>query len=285
MDISSKILFVIVIYKVDLKSSLTFVSLIESLKILKYESKFDLLVCDNSPVSQVDLTDFENNNLLNFHYIHDTYNPGISLSYNRAVNLAFSKSQRWLLVFDQDTILPINTIDKYINILLEYPNYPIYAPQLFSKNSLLSPCNYYMYRGTHITKIQKGIHTMKNKNILNSGLLIDINAFKAVGGYDENVWLYFSDFVFFNKLKRKYTEFIVIDCCLSHELSSSDYRDLDFAYNRFNQYCSGAKAASDSAGTIYAYLCYALGIGMRSIVMSYRFKRVSFLKSFVKRFF
>ena len=282
VEFASKILFVIVLYKVRLTESLTFQSLNKTVKSFLPQIQVDLLICDNSPTSQFDINEDTGTNAFNVYYLHDSVNPGISLSYNRAVELALIKEKKWLLVLDQDTILPTEGLRKYINALKNWPDFPVYTPQVYSGDTLLSPCRYFMHRGSPFTIIKPGVNILQGKNVINSGLLINVEAYREVGGYDEKVWLYFSDFVFFDRLKKHYKKFIVLDFSVEHELSSSDYSDLSFAINRFTYYCQGAKAARISDGSLQANIGYTIAVGLRSILMCRRFGNTVFLKIYIK---
>ncbi|MFD2571261.1 glycosyltransferase [Spirosoma soli] len=284
VDFVSKILFLIVLYKTDLNESPAFQSLKKTVRPFLSQGYVDVLICDNSPSLEIDDFGQIDNEEFNLYYLHDPANPGISLSYNRGAEIASLKGKEWMLVLDQDTTMQTDSLQKYVDALKNYPNFPVYAPMLYSNNLLLSPCKYIMNRGTHLAKIEPGVHFLKARNVLNSGLLISIDAYQNVGGYDENVWLYFSDFVFFDRLKVLYKKFVVVDCLIEHQLSSSDYTNAKFALNRFTYYCQGAKAASLSNGELKSYLGYTIMVGLRSILMSYRFKSISFFKVFIKAF-
>ena len=270
-NVISKILFVIVLYKTPLINSTTFQTLKASLESNFINSRIDLLVCDNSPEEHIDSKECVSSECFNLFHLYDSSNPGISISYNRAAEIASAKEKKWLLMFDQDTRLPIDGLHQYIKNLKNLPNFPLYVPKLFVADKLMSPCRYFMYRGSHLPEIKAGINRLKRKNILNNGVLVSLDAFKKVGGYDERVWLYFSDFVFFDRLKKHYKEFVVLDCNVEHELSSSDYRDIRFAIERFCHYCQGAKAASVSNSSFNAYLGYTLTVGLRRSCLNFLF--------------
>ena len=284
VEFVSRILFVIVLYKVRLTESLTFQSLSVAVQSFLPHNHVDLLICDNSPTPQFDVNESVDNNHFRLYYLHDSTNPGISRSYNIAAEIASTKEKKWLLVLDQDTTIPVDGIQKYVNGLRAWPGFPIYTPQVYFDTVMLSPCRYFMHRGSPLVSIKSGVHHTEGKNVINSGLLISTEAYQKAGGYDENVWLYFSDFVFFDRLKKHFKNFIVLDCRIEHELSSSDYSDLSFAISRFSYYCRGAREASVSSGGVNAYLGYGVTVGLRSILMCRRFKNMSFLMVFVKSF-
>ena len=275
-------LIVIVLYNTKLCHSATFDSLSKSLCEAKLPFNIDLLICDNSIVEQVDISEDNRGGLFNIRYLHDSTNPGVSQSYNRAAELAEVHQKKWLLLLDQDTTLPINAVIQYQKAVVQFPGYPIYAPQLYNGLLLFSPCRYWLRKGSNLSSIKAGVHLLEYRNVLNSGLLIDMNAFRIVGGYDEAVPLYFSDFVFFNRLKKHFRKFVVIDCRLDHQLSSVDYSNMTVALTRFDYYCEGA--LQSSRDNLFAYLNQYVLLGSRSLLMSYRFRSLKFLKLFIKNF-
>lgn len=278
-DLWANTLVVIVLYKIPLCESPTYISLEKSISACFYPASINLLICDNSPIEQTNIN--HDNKFFNIWYLHDLSNPGVSQPYNRAAELAGVQGKKWLLVLDQDTWLPEDTIRQYQQAVTDFPNFPIYAPQIYSGSLLFSPCLYRFKKGMNLSSIKPGIHLMKNKNILNSGLLICLRAFYKAGGYDEAVQLYFSDFVFFDRLKTHFREFIVIDCHLNHQLSSVDYTNIETALDRFTKYCIGARSASRSNNSLIAHLNYTITIGLRSIIMCLRFNNLIFIKVFI----
>lgn len=276
------ILFVIVLYNLKLEKSTTFNSLKNAIEFTDEVYEVDLYVYDNSLLFNSDLSVNYDNICLK--YIHDSNNSGVSVAYNKASEYATTKNKKWMLIFDQDTSIPIDALTKYIEALRKWPDQPLYAPKLYSNGILLSPCNYVFYKGFHLKSIKSGINTVKRKNILNSGALISLTAYRKVDGYDSNVWLYFSDFVFFNRLKQYYKYFVVLDVSYEHELSSDDYKDLNFAKNRFNLYCEGAKAASVSDKSKFASFAYFITVFLRSILLSVRLNDKNFFVIFLNKF-
>ena len=271
------ILVVIVLYQTELYESKSYQSLSNELE--TYLSDFqqiDVVIVNNGPTPISCLTDKKSARL---HLIEQLDNPGVSKAYNVAGRLAQELGKRWLLLLDQDTELPIGFLSRYVQSVEKYPNVPIHTPKLYDGSILVSPCGYKFYRGHLLTKIDPGKTAMAGRNVLNSGLLVYLDAFWKVGGYDESVDLYFSDFVFFDRLKKFYSDFAVVDVKLAHNLSSSDYSDRAKAVDRFYLYCKGAHAAS--TGNILKATLYVLTVGARSLLMNKRFRTLQFSKIFL----
>lgn len=277
-DRTDELLVVIVLYRTTLPESNSYLSILEGFRAYARNGRrIDLVVVNNGPHQ---ITCQTNEDIFRFHYVEQLDNPGVSKAYNVAAGLADRLGKRWLLILDQDTQLPPDFWFHYRRALDQYPDAPVYAPRLRTDGLLASPCGYRYYRGYVLPDLAGGISPMQGHNVLNSGLLVSVEAFRRVGGYDESVQLYFSDFVFFDRLKRTYSTFVVVDLDLTHDLSSSDYSDQITAMDRFSLYCRGAYAAAKHEWL--RSLLYFLTVGARSLLMSKRFETWSFTKIFLK---
>ena len=92
---------ILVLYECKLAESTTYKSLTASLR----DSDLDpasIAIYDNSRHPQLDAGEVDHL----FAYRHDPGNGGIVAAYNWALGLAGSHGYRWLLLLDQDTVLP-----------------------------------------------------------------------------------------------------------------------------------------------------------------------------------
>lgn len=276
-----QLLVVIVLYNASLSDSESYESIAEGFRpFATNNQRVDLMVVNNGPLPIDRPVDEE---VFRLHFVEQLDNPGVSKAYNMAGKLANRLQKTWLLLLDQDTRLPPDFWSRYNQSLNCYPAVPIHAPKLYAGGVLVSPCAYRYYRGHLLNGITSGANPVQGRNVLNSGLLVNVEAFQRVGGYDESVQLYFSDFVFFNRIKRVCDTFAVVDVDLLHDLSSSDYSSEPTAMNRFLLYCQGAYAAA-KGGQIRSIL-YFLTVGARSLVMGRRFSTWAFTRVFLRTWF
>lgn len=279
MNITLKnISIVIVLYNTKLESSITFKSLTDCFRD-EDNSKIDLIIYDNSPSRQDIVPD--NFPMWNITYIHDENNPGVSKAYNEASKVAITLGKEWLLLTDQDTQFPRVSILEYIKSANEHNDIKLFVPYLKSGEINFSPSKYYFSRGFIWKKPLPGIHSFKNKMLLNSGIFVNLDAFKSVGGYNEKVKLYFSDFEFINKFKKKYNIFYLVDFVCKHELSDVVKVDIDAAKKRFYYYCEGGYQSSISK---FNFMQLFITIFLRSMKLSLKYRNFVFLKIFSKRF-
>lgn len=218
---------VVVLYKLGIKESITLNSLSRIVDQKKYD--LDVIIYDNSPNAQTVPLDYN----LNISYIHDPSNPGISKAYNFAAQHAFKQGKSWLLFFDHDTELTIDTIDIYIKAIDEHPFIEVKVPLLkLASSKIFSPSKFILNRSTMLPTIVSGIYSFKGLTFVNSGMLVSAALFKKAGGYNEKVKLDHSDTEFIKRIKRITNKFQLIDLTLKHDFSN-DKTDFDSAKHRF----------------------------------------------------
>ena len=271
-----KILFILVIYKRKLNESDSFISLVNSLK--KTNLSIDIFVYDNSPSSMIVNEELSGKNW-KIHYVHDETNPGVSKAYNEGFKLGKKLNKKWLLLLDQDTTLPDDAIIKYCRAVLDNNEHSLFAPILISTNSIIySPTNYFFKRGFPMKSIEIGLMNSRRKSLINSGLLISIDIFEKVGGYNERLKLDFSDFDFIDRYRKISDKFFIIDTECIHELSSNE-EDLHSSINNFTRYCKGLKIYIVADFDSFCLLCITL---IRACKLSLRFRNIDFISAFLR---
>lgn len=271
---------IVVLYNTRLEDSITFKSLSSSLDSLD-DVKFNLIVYDNSKMAQ-DISS-EKYKYWNIIYIHDQTNPGVSKAYNVGSEVADNLGSGWILLTDQDTDFPKESISKYSQAISnnEESGIKLFVPILKSRGLVFSPSKYYFSRGSLWPNVLPGIHSFKNRTVLNSGILVDLEAFKKIEGFNEKIKLYFSDFDFVNRFKKHFSNFYVIDLICDHELSDIVSVDIAAAKRRFGYYCEGSY---QSASSKINFTQLFITVFLRSIKLGIKYKDSSFTKIFFKRY-
>ncbi len=193
-----KLLPVIVLYKRALHESVTYQTLFSG-----YTG--EIFVYDNSPSAHP----VENEKIV---YIHNPENPGISKAYNTAAAYAGEHCFEWLLFLDQDTHFPTGALQKYLDIPEQHPDISIFAPTLVvNGNTPFSPAKYVRKRARKVRLQPDKSYPLATYSPVNSGILVNLKAFEAAGGYNEKVKLDLSDFVFIEALSEVTPEFYLMD--------------------------------------------------------------------------
>ena len=267
---------VLVLYKLNLTKSKTFISILKSLQ--KANTRLDLLVYDNYPAYNADLA-LATGSLANIDitYYPDDDNSGVSRAYNLGQSIGKKKGKKWIILLDQDTDFPEDMVDKYINATRTFPNDKLFSPIMFvNQKTIISPCYFKFMRGFSASDVKTGINSLKKYSVINCGLCIDINSFQENNGYNELIRLDFSDHDFIRRFKRAVTDrFIVIDLKVSHELSSASKNSVNSDLVRFDYYLEGSKYISSS---ILESILLKFNAALRSLKLTLIHKNFSFIK-------
>ncbi len=272
LDVDS-IIAVLVLYKTRLEDSEAFTSLSDSLK--KNNLRMDIVVYDNSPTPMVTAPECIHDNWT-IHYVHDETNPGVSTAYNTGFKIAQRLEKRWLLLLDQDTFFPENAFVEYSKAIQENRDIHLFAPIVISKNRIISPCRYFLNKGCTLRRIKPSIYNFKRKSLINSGMLISVDAFEKTGGYNENIRLDFADHFFIGKYKAIYNRFAVINLGCFQDFSSDKQLTISSALIRFAFYCEGArnKAVNKLDYFVLMLVTILRGTKLSLKYMNFRFFRI-----------
>jgi len=107
-------------------------------------------------------------------YIHDGENKGISHRLNHACTLAINDGFDLLLTMDQDSFFEKQDFENYLKCIEAYPG----------KNEVG------MYGVEYVNKVnEKGCSAKQINYLITSGSIINLNAFQAIGSFDENLFI------------------------------------------------------------------------------------------------
>jgi GT2 family glycosyltransferase len=272
----NKIYIVIVIFNTKYNDSKAFNSLINIIGDSLFEIKLTLF--DNSSIKQ---NIIENYNNIKIEYVHDGKNYGLSKAYNLVANKANIEGYKYLLLLDQDTTINENYFVELLRCIKKYPKESIFVPRLLINNKIFSPNLYFMKRLWSFYNLKEGVHSLHNFGFINSGLLIDVNIFLSVGGYDEEVFLDYSDFQFIERLNNKITSFCIINSDWKQEFSYFE-KDIDKAKVRYKYLIESANHFKNE--TFIDKLQFWIMLFHNSINRSNKFKDLFFIKYFYNNY-
>lgn len=273
---NSSLLVIIVLYKKALDESETFQSLLQN---IGTQETLDLFVYDNSPSRQA-INEYTN---ISIEYTHDKDNAGLSTAYNEGVEYALKRHKDWVLLLDQDTVLPFNILRAYKGAIQQFPKIKMFAPILLLRNgTIFSPCRYRFKRGFHLKAISEGLHSLFNYSPVNSGIMVSVRAFTAVGGYNSRVRLDFSDFQFIERFRKIYPEFYVLDVYCTQNFSNEEPSLYSQAI-RFRFFCDGALHADKNG--IWDSMQYLTVVFLRALRLTFKYRKTQFIATFFSTFF
>jgi len=270
-DFTNSLVIVIVIYNVAIEDCESFQSVFQ---MIDEESNLNIFIYDNSEKPQV-IKEYEG---LSICYIHDSQNPGVSKAYNTGAFYAQKENKKWILLLDQDTILPNNILESYQKAITEFRSIKLFVPILvLGDNRIFSPCKYKFKRGFHLKEIKEGVHSLQQLSPVNSGMLIAVDVFIEVGGYNDKVKLDFSDFQFIERFRKKYSDFYVLDSKCQQDFSDDEV-SYDSQMSRFKYYCNGAKNIEKYSN--WEKLQYLVVVGVRALTLTIKYKKLAFISSY-----
>ncbi len=227
----TKILYVITLYGCSLEASAAFRTLLLGHKDI-YK---DIFVYDNSPETGT-------TGIGVGRYVGDTGNGGLGKAYNAACRYARQEGYGWLLLMDQDTYFPDGAVGSYIKAAEEHPQFTMIVPRHVIENGkYLSPTPYRMHTSHICESAPTGAVKFRNASPINSGIMVTVDSFLRVGGYDENIWLDFSDIAFIEKYQKAYPEYYVMEDVVCRQTFSGMEEDREKVYRRFCVYLECAR--------------------------------------------
>lgn len=270
---------VIVLYETTLAESKTFKSIQKGLR--KQNIPFDILVYDNSSEPKYSSEYFEVENT-RINYIHDSSNSGISKAYNVGAKMARKLNKSWLLLMDQDTEFPPTIFDAYLSGIEHHPSIKLIAPILkLTNGTIFSPCHYIFKRGFTKKIVKPGINQFKKSSPVNSGMLVNLEAFEKAGGYNESIKLDFSDFQFIEKFRVENNRFLLLDNVAIQDFSN-DITNITSLVKRYEIYCNDAKNCIPIR--FYDPVIYMINALLRAMKLYVRTRDLMFLKIWLKMF-
>ncbi|GGE91538.1 Glycosyltransferase, GT2 family [Chishuiella changwenlii] len=238
----NQILFIIVTYKEEFYKCNSYTTLINSFNSSSLENKkLNIFIADNTDIEgwECSIIKPDNNIFINYQKYD---NPGLSFAYNKGAEFAKENNYSWLVLLDQDTMLPTNFFDEYNDAINNDDNIPLKVPLILIDNDkILSPAKYINYRSILYNDLNKGIMNLNGHSFINTGMFINTDFFIKIKGYNENIKLDFSDHDFIYKCKKFINKFEVLPIKLVQDFSSIT-NTKEQAIKRYSLYLRDLKA-------------------------------------------
>jgi glycosyltransferase involved in cell wall biosynthesis len=225
-EISMNVFVVIVLYKMSLEESSSYLSMERIMSFSNHKIRCQCMIYDNSPKIKSDTDgNFSNNPLINY-YFHDPENGGLCAAYNHALATAITNGFDWLLLMDQDTVLPANFFDVLsvaVNNAKLDERIVAIVPKVVSNHRMVSPCKVkFAGRLTPLGLQYQGI-CEQPATAINSGSLLRTTFLKNLGQFPSDFKLDFLDHWIFHTIYKLNKRVYVQQALLQHELSVSDF--------------------------------------------------------------
>ncbi|WP_394234982.1 glycosyltransferase [Niallia oryzisoli] len=214
-----KLTIVVVFYQQRIEQAKTFVSLTNAL-VPRDQDDIEIILYDNSKNKQ----DFNAAGYpgLGITYTHDPRNLGIAAAYNYAWKKAQVNGSEWLLLFDHDTQVTKEYIEKMIKDHAVDEQVAAVVPKINSNNTMISPVFSHSLRPLTLERPAIGLQT-EPVMAINSGTLVRVSFINELGGFNEAFALDYLDHWLFYEIYAKGKKVFLVDVTLEHELSVMDY--------------------------------------------------------------
>ena len=170
-----------------------------------------LYVIDNSDVKNYELIN-ELNSIPSINYISNNGNQGIANALNVAANQAIQQGFSFLLTMDDDSKAPYDMIDRLSCFVNEY----------------IDPARIGIVSVAHKYSNSPDVYNKVNFT-MTSGNLLNLNAFKQVGGFNENLFIDYVDHEYnLRLLLDNYLIYEIKDLKLNHRLGAMKKTKLFF---------------------------------------------------------
>ena len=272
MQNSNHILYVVVLYGQKYEMTNVYKSLL--IKV----SQRNVWIWDNSKNRDI-------NAHLNFgksNYSFSEVNVGLSFPYNCAGEYAFQNNYQWMMLLDQDTEFDTSFLNILNVSIRENPNIKLFCPQHRLLNNIyLSPVKSIL-KFTRLSRTQvSGVFNIADFCIINSGLVVNVATFRKVGGYNEKVFLDYSDFQFIDRFAKVESKAFCINSVCIQDFSNNCI-DKDKLLNRFSLFCESLKEIS--CNTLKDQISYKLVVLQRCMSLIIRLKNFSPLIILFKKY-
>jgi len=175
----------VVLYNPDKK-------VIENIKTYLYDINL-LYIFDNSEFKNNFILDFVKENNKKIKYIRPGENKGLGYAYNYVCHMAMKEGYNWILIMDQDSYFGNGDLEKMINVLEKDSGY--------FKKSVGILCPVIVYEGENI-RLEKKDEFDKILIGINSGSILNLDAYKKVGNFREDYFLDRIDFEYSLRLNK-----------------------------------------------------------------------------------
>jgi glycosyltransferase involved in cell wall biosynthesis len=221
---------------------------------------------------------------LNIIYKHDETNPGISKAFNEGFVYAKNNQKKYIVFFDQDTLLPEDWFLKYKISVQKYSKYEIFVPIVkvivHEKEIIGSPSKYYNYNAYPLENVEIGINSLDDITFCNSGMMVTTECYQKIGGYNEKIRLDFTDRYFVEKMKNYLKQFIVLDLEIYQHFSFIE-NDETAMLHRMEFYCHDGRVF---VTTLRSLFYIARDSWHNSFELYKKYSNFRFLKIFIVNF-
>jgi len=257
---------VIVLYQCSLDKSDTFLSLENKLKILNIEH--EVILFNNDKNQQIEDT--------RFIVVNSKNNQKLVGAYNFALNRAIKSGKNWILLLDQDTVIPDNYFEELQKLFSSDYSSDLVAivPILESDGMVLSPKKISSNMRFE-SDINKTGYTKKRINAVNSMSLLNVHFIESIGGFCKEYSFDMLDQWYFNQIYKHHKLVYILPVTTKHA-SSFVNLEKNVTVARYKEFLKvESKFIRNDLGCI-KFICYKSKLAARSLKQFVKFENKNF---------
>lgn len=177
-----------------------------------------LLVYDNSFEEKLDIVNHSSSNVT---YFHNPLNGGTAAAYSYAANFAVTRECDWLLLLDQDSVLPASYISSVFAELSKPLNQDldVLVPLVKHANTIISPSILDSLGSIRPIHDPSENYEARKLTAIASGLLLKAESLRNILPFNKHLWLDYVDHWIFLKLNGSGSRIKILNETIQHELS------------------------------------------------------------------
>lgn len=233
------------------------------------------LVWDNSPQKLND--SLRGGDWGEINWVHTPENRGLSAIYN-AVIADWLKADEYLLLLDQDTLLPETFFEAAAGAITSNPTVNLFLPMVRAHERWVSPLYAAVGWGRYWKQPRVGLQSSRYLGAINSGMIISAHFLQgAFSGYARDLQFYGTDTFFMLAYRRQHKWACVLDAVIHHDLS--------FYSTSTQEKVRKFRVMRDANVICYRETAWPVRLAVRSlmtcvaVLYSFRYRNIGFLLS------
>ena len=252
---NNSIEIIIVLYKCTLDQSTTYISLQKQLKKLYID--YEVVLFNNDKSQKI-----EDNKFI---VVNSQENVKLTGAYNFALERAVLNGKNWILLLDQDTIIPDNYFEELQKLFIG--NYPTdlvaIVPVLESEGRILSPKKITSNMRLESDLNETG-YTTKRINAVNSMSLLSVSFIESIGGFSKAYSFDFLDQWYYNQIYEHHKLVYILPLATKHD-SSFVNLEKNGSLNRYKEFLAVENKFIHNDLGWTKYIFYKIKLVLRSL--------------------
>ncbi len=253
---------VIVLYQCSLDKSITFISLTEQLN--KISIDYELVIYNNDINQKIEDSRFT--------IVNSKENSKLEGAYNFALQRAIKNTKKWILLLDQDTLIPNNYFEKLNKLFDKDLSTDLVAiiPKLVSKEKVLSP-KLLSSKMRFERDIQNIGFTNDRIVAFNSMSLFRVEFIKSIGGFSKDYPFDLHDHWCYNQIYKQNKSVYILDVTTEHDSSFINFEE-NVSIARYKDFLQTENRFIRSEMGFYLYFFYKIKLILRVFKQFLKFK-------------